>query len=157
MEEHSASEPIRSGFVVADYAVFAAMLLVSMGIGLFQALRKIPKKATADDFFTGGRSMPAVPVGLSLCASFMSAVQVLGVPSEASRYGFKFLYMCVGQSINSLLTAYLFLPVFFRLGITSTNQVIMGFHLSPQLNKKKFSLVKSVLQRSNYFNLNFYD
>ncbi len=74
MEEQSASGPAKSGFVLADYAVFAAMLLISMGIGLFQALRKIPAKATADDFFTGGRSMPAVPVGLSLCASFMSAV-----------------------------------------------------------------------------------
>uniref|UniRef100_A0AAQ4RYV1 Solute carrier family 5 member 5 n=1 Tax=Gasterosteus aculeatus aculeatus TaxID=481459 RepID=A0AAQ4RYV1_GASAC len=109
---------------LADYAVFSAMLLVSMGIGLFQALKKGPGEATADDFFTGGRSMPAVPVGLSLCASFMSAVQVLGVPSEASRYGYKFLYMCLGQSISSLLTAYLFLPVFYRLGITSTNQYL---------------------------------
>ncbi|KAE8294048.1 Sodium/iodide cotransporter [Larimichthys crocea] len=122
MEEQSVSEPATSGFVVADYAVFAGMLLVSMSIGLFQALKKNPSGASADDFFTGGRSMPAVPVGMSLCASFMSAVQVLGVPSEAFRHGFKFLYMCLGQSINSLLTAYLFLPVFFRLGITSTNQ-----------------------------------
>ncbi|KAM8874104.1 sodium/iodide cotransporter isoform 1-T4 [Spinachia spinachia] len=119
MDEHQPA-----GFFLADYAVFSAMLLVSMGIGLFQALKKRPGKATADDFFTGGRSMPAVPVGLSLCASFMSAVQVLGVPSEASRYGSKFLYMCLGQSISSLLTAYLFLPVFFRLGITSTNQYL---------------------------------
>lgn len=129
MEEHSANDPSRSGFVLADYAVFATMLLVSMAIGLFQALKKRPRNATANDFFTGGRSMPAVPVGLSLCASFMSAVQVLGVPAEASRYGFKFLYMCLGQSINSLLTAYLFMPVFFRLGITSTNQVLICFQL----------------------------
>eukprot|EP00064_Thunnus_orientalis_P015258 superscaffoldBa00002793_g15308 len=122
MEEQSTSQPSRSGFVLADYAVFVVMLLVSMAIGLFQALKKKPQDVTADDFFTGGRSMPAVPVGLSLCASFMSAVQVLGVPAEASRYGYKFLYMCLGQSINSLLTAYLFMPVFFQLGITSTNQ-----------------------------------
>uniref|UniRef100_A0A671UEF8 Solute carrier family 5 member 5 n=1 Tax=Sparus aurata TaxID=8175 RepID=A0A671UEF8_SPAAU len=116
-------------FVWADYAVFAAMLLVSMAIGLFQALKKSPNEARAEDFFTGGRSMPAVPVGMSLCASFMSAIQVLGVPSEASRYGFKFLYMCLGQSINSTLTAFLFLPVFYRMGITSTNQVRIGFQL----------------------------
>uniref|UniRef100_A0A8C7Z9J8 Solute carrier family 5 member 5 n=1 Tax=Oryzias sinensis TaxID=183150 RepID=A0A8C7Z9J8_9TELE len=111
------------GFVLLDYIVFVAMLLISMAIGLFQALKKKSADASARDFFTGGQSMPAVPVGLSLCASFMSAVQVLGVPSEGLRYGFKFLYMCLGQTINSLLTAYLFLPVFFRLGITSTNQV----------------------------------
>lgn len=126
MEEHSDSKPSHPGFVLADYAVFAAMLLVSMGIGLFQAMKKQRRDATADAFFTGGRSMPAVPVGLSLCASFMSAVQVLGVPSEGLRFGFKFLYMCLGQSISSLLTAYLFMPVFFRLGITSTNQVTMS-------------------------------
>lgn len=129
MEEQSASKAATPGFVLADYAVFGAMLLVSVGIGLFQALKNSKKEASADDFFIGGRTMPALPVGLSLCASFMSAVQVLGVPSEVSRYGFKFLYMCLGQSINSVLTAYLFLPVFFRLGITSCNQVIKTFQL----------------------------
>ncbi|XP_034003484.1 sodium/iodide cotransporter [Trematomus bernacchii] len=140
MEEQSA------GFVLADYAVFAAMLSVSMGIGLFQALEKGSGEATADDFFTGGRSMPAVPVGLSLCASFMSAVQVLGVPAEASRYGFKFLYMCLGQSINSVLTAYLFLPVFFRLGITSTNQYLkMRFGRGMQLLGSVQFLVATLL------------
>ncbi|KAM3619157.1 uncharacterized protein V6R79_003864 [Siganus canaliculatus] len=134
MGEQSSSDPEVAGFVLADYAVFAAMLFISMSIGLYQALKKSQKEASADDFFTGGRSMSAVPVGLSLCASFMSAVQVLGVPAEASRYGFKFLYMCLGQSINSVLTAYLFLPVFFRLGITSTNQYLkMRFGRGMQL------------------------
>ncbi|XP_063056216.1 sodium/iodide cotransporter [Engraulis encrasicolus] len=115
----------RSGFVVADYAVFAAMLAVSLSVGLYQALKKTDRHAKdADDFFTGGRNMPAVPVGLSLCASFMSAVQVLGVPSEAYQYGLKFLYMCMGQSLNSLVTALLFVPVFYRLKITSTNQYL---------------------------------
>lgn len=128
MDEQSSAEFTSPGFVLADYGVFAAMLIVSMAIGLFQVLKKGSKEANANDFFTGGRAMPAVPVGLSLCASFMSAVQVLGVPSEVSRYGLKFLYMCLGQSINSLLTAYLFLPIFFRLGITSSNQVQMAFH-----------------------------
>lgn len=119
----SSSEAGRPAFVLVDYGVFAAMLVISVAIGLFHALRKSSEETSADDFFTGGRSMSAVPVGLSLCASFMSAVQVLGVPSEVYNHGFKFIYMCLGQSINSLLTAFFFLPVFFRLGITSTNQV----------------------------------
>ncbi|XP_044109870.1 sodium/iodide cotransporter isoform X3 [Neovison vison] len=54
----------------------------------------------------------------------MSAVQVLGVPAEAYRYGFKFLWMCLGQLLNSLLTAFLFMPVFYRLGLTSTYQYL---------------------------------
>ncbi|XP_061634834.1 sodium/iodide cotransporter isoform X2 [Phyllopteryx taeniolatus] len=146
MEEHSTSEPSTENFVTADYAVFALMLLVSMAIGLYQALKKQPQDANTDDFFTGGRSMSAVPVGLSLCASFMSAVQVLGVPAEAYRYGFKFLYMCLGQSINSLLTALLFLPVFFRLGITSTNQYLkMRFGRGMQLLGSVQFLVATLL------------
>ncbi|KAF7643450.1 hypothetical protein LDENG_00239240, partial [Lucifuga dentata] len=124
MQELSSRDSSRSVFSLADYMVFAAMLLVSVVIGLFQALtkKKQQREARADGFFTGGRNMSAVPVGLSLCASFMSAVQVLGVPVEAFRYGSKFLYICLGQSATTLLTAFMFLPVFYRLGITSTNQ-----------------------------------
>uniref|UniRef100_A0AAY4DK19 Solute carrier family 5 member 5 n=1 Tax=Denticeps clupeoides TaxID=299321 RepID=A0AAY4DK19_9TELE len=113
----------RLGFVLGDYAVFAAMLAVSVAIGLYQALKKGRGQDNVEEFFRGSRSMPAVPVGLSLCASFMSAVQVLGVPSEAYRYGLKFVYMCLGQGLNCLVTAVFFVPVFYDLGITSSNQV----------------------------------
>ncbi|KAI5758936.1 SLC5A5 [Gulo gulo luscus] len=106
-----------------DYAVFALMLLVSTGIGLWVGLARGGQRS-AEDFFTGGRRLAALPVGLSLAASFMSAVQVLGVPAEAYRYGFKFLWMCLGQLLNSLLTAFLFMPVFYRLGLTSTYQYL---------------------------------
>ncbi|ROI46629.1 Tyrosine-protein kinase JAK2 [Anabarilius grahami] len=117
-----ASDSDNLGFCLVDYAVFAAMLGVSVAIGLFQSLRKTQGRSNVDNFFTGGRGFSAVPVGLSLCASFMSAVQVLGVPSEAYLYGFKFLYMCLGQALNSLITAVVFVPVFYHLKITSAHQ-----------------------------------
>uniref|UniRef100_A0A6J0SP00 Sodium/iodide cotransporter n=1 Tax=Pogona vitticeps TaxID=103695 RepID=A0A6J0SP00_9SAUR len=110
-------------FSLWDYGVFGLMLLISTSIGLFYALAKGGQK-TSEDFFTGGRQMSAIPVGLSLSASFMSAIQVLGVPAEAYRYGMKFLWMCLGQLVNTLLTAYLFLPVFYRLGLTSTYEYL---------------------------------
>ncbi|NXT19432.1 SC5A5 protein, partial [Syrrhaptes paradoxus] len=110
-------------FSLWDYGVFGLMLLISTGIGLFHGLAKGGQK-TSEDFFTGGRQMSALPVGLSLSASFMSAIQVLGVPAEAYRYGTKFLWMCLGQLLNTLLTALLFLPVFYRLGLTSTYEYL---------------------------------
>ncbi|XP_075843284.1 sodium/iodide cotransporter isoform X5 [Microtus pennsylvanicus] len=121
MEGMEAGPPATFG--AWDYGVFAAMLLVSTGIGLWVGLARGGQRS-ADDFFTGGRQLAAVPVGLSLAASFMSAVQVLGVPAEAARYGLKFLWMCAGQLLNSLLTALVFLPVFYRLGLTSTYQYL---------------------------------
>uniref|UniRef100_H9H0K8 Solute carrier family 5 member 5 n=1 Tax=Meleagris gallopavo TaxID=9103 RepID=H9H0K8_MELGA len=119
--EVRAPEPLT--FSLWDYGVFGLMLLISTGIGLFHGLSKGGQK-TSEDFFMGGRRMAAVPVGLSLSASFMSAIQVLGVPAEAYRYGSKFLWMCLGQLLNTLLTAYLFLPVFYRLGLTSTYEYL---------------------------------
>ncbi|XP_063778986.1 sodium/iodide cotransporter [Pseudophryne corroboree] len=117
-------------FSLWDYGVFSAMLFGSTGIGLFYARGG----QTSDDFFTGGRSMSAVPVGLSLSASFMSAVQVLGVPAESYLYGAKFLWMIMGQILNSLLTAYIFMPIFYRLGITSTYHYLeMRFSRSVRL------------------------
>ncbi|XP_054572790.1 sodium/iodide cotransporter isoform X2 [Eptesicus fuscus] len=113
----------RATFGAWDYGVFALMLLVSMGIGLWVGLARGGQRS-AEDFFTGGRRLTALPVGLSLAASFMSAVQVLGVPAEAYRYGLKFLWMCLGQLLNSLLTAAFYLPVFYRLGLTSTYQYL---------------------------------
>ncbi|XP_059552234.1 sodium/iodide cotransporter isoform X2 [Myotis daubentonii] len=113
----------RATFGAWDYGVFALMLLVSMGIGLWVGLARGGQRS-AEDFFTGGRRLAALPVGLSLAASFMSAVQVLGVPAEAYRYGLKFLWMCLGQLLNSLLTAAFYLPIFYRLGLTSTYQYL---------------------------------
>ncbi|XP_046726860.1 sodium/iodide cotransporter isoform X3 [Silurus meridionalis] len=114
------------------------MLAFSMFIGIFQSLRSRGRSFidsdSVENFFTGGRNLGALPVGVSLCASFMSGVQVLGVPSESYLYGFKFLYMCLGQGINSLLTATLFLPVYYRLNITSSNQYLrMRFGRGMQL------------------------
>ncbi|KAM6310526.1 sodium/iodide cotransporter [Podargus strigoides] len=115
--------PERLTFSLWDYGVFALMLLVSTAIGLFHGLANGGQK-TSEDFFTGGRRMAALPVGLSLSASFMSAIQVLGVPAEAYRYGAKFLWMCLGQLLNTVLTARFFLPVFYRLGLTSTYEYL---------------------------------
>uniref|UniRef100_A0A8C6V752 Solute carrier family 5 member 5 n=1 Tax=Naja naja TaxID=35670 RepID=A0A8C6V752_NAJNA len=115
--------PAPRAFSLWDYGVFGLMLLVSTGIGLFYGLSRGGQKSP-EDFFTGSRAMSALPVGLSLSASFMSAIQVLGVPAEAYRYGMKFLWMCLGQLLNSLLTAGLFLPVFYRLGLTSTYEYL---------------------------------
>lgn len=130
-------------FSLWDYGVFGLMLLVSTGIGLFHGLSKGGQK-TSEDFFTGGRRMAAVPVGLSLSASFMSAVQVLGVPAEAYRYGSKFLWMCLGQLLNTLLTAHLFLPVFYRLGLTSTYEVGAGGpHPAPRFGTRRAAPTRS--------------
>lgn len=120
-------------FTVWDYVVFAAMLLISAIIGIYYAFVGGGQK-TSKDFLTAGRSMSALPVALSLTASFMSAVTVLGTPAEIYRYGAVFCIFAITYALVVLCSAEIFLPVFYKLGITSTYEVRWsGKNLSPAL------------------------
>ncbi|NXR64095.1 SC5A8 protein, partial [Rhadina sibilatrix] len=110
-------------FTVWDYVVFAAMLLISAIIGIYYACVGGGQK-TSKDFLTAGRSMSALPVALSLTASFMSAVTVLGTPAEIYRYGAVFCVFAITYALVVLCSAEIFLPVFYKLGITSTYEYL---------------------------------
>lgn len=118
-------------FTVWDYVVFAAMLLISAVIGVYYAFVGGGQK-TSKEFLMAGRSMSALPVALSLTASFMSAVTVLGTPAEIYRYGAIFCIFAITYALVVLCSAEIFLPVFYKLGITSTYEVRWsGKNLSP--------------------------
>nr|XP_060633218.1 sodium-coupled monocarboxylate transporter 1-like [Anolis sagrei ordinatus] len=110
------------GFGTFDYLVFAAMLLISAGIGVYYAV--VGRQDTSADFLMGGRSLTALPVALSLTASFMSAVTVLGTPSEVYRFGAMFSVFALTYALVVILSAEIFLPVFYRLGVTSTYEYL---------------------------------
>lgn len=109
-------------FSVWDYVVFAGLILFAAGIGLFQAIRG-RKETSSEDFLLGGRQMTAVPVALSLTASFMSGITVIGTPAEAYMYGTPFWIFVFSYAIMSIISAEIFVPLFYRLGITSTYEV----------------------------------
>jgi len=69
------------------------------------------------------RKMSGLPIALSLSASFMSAITVLGIPAEVYRYGTMFSWFAVSYTIVALVTANVFVPVFYNLGISSTYEV----------------------------------
>ncbi|KAM9230654.1 sodium-coupled monocarboxylate transporter 1 [Dugong dugon] len=110
-------------FVVWDYLVFSAMLLVSAVIGIYYAFAGGGQQ-TSQDFLMGGRGMTAVPVALSLTASFMSAVTILGTPSEVYRFGAIYTIFAFTYTSVVVISAEVFLPVFYKLGITSTYEYL---------------------------------
>uniref|UniRef100_A0A8B9IAJ8 Solute carrier family 5 member 12 n=1 Tax=Anser brachyrhynchus TaxID=132585 RepID=A0A8B9IAJ8_9AVES len=109
-------------FVAWDYVVFALLFLVCASIGVFFAIKE-RKKKTSKEFLVGGKQMSYGPIAFSLTSSFMSAVTVLGTPSEVYRYGASFVLFFLSYTIVIIFTAELFLPVFYRSGITSTYEV----------------------------------
>lgn len=110
-------------FEAWDYVVFAALFVISSGIGVFFAIKE-RKKTTSREFLVGGRQMSFAPVALSLTASFMSAVTVLGTPAEVYRFGASFLIFLISYAFVVFFTSELFLPVFYRSGITSTYEYL---------------------------------
>uniref|UniRef100_A0A3B4VJS6 Solute carrier family 5 member 8, like n=1 Tax=Seriola dumerili TaxID=41447 RepID=A0A3B4VJS6_SERDU len=114
--------PVAS-FSVWDYVVFAGTIVGAAGIGLFQAIRG-RKETSSDEFLLGGRQMTAVPVAMSLTASFMSGITVIGTPAEAYRFGAAFWLFGFSYAIMSAVTAEIFVPLFYRLGITSAYEAL---------------------------------
>ncbi|XP_070534914.1 sodium-coupled monocarboxylate transporter 2-like isoform X2 [Ptychodera flava] len=68
--------------------------------------------------------MHAVPVAMSLVASFMSAITVLGTPAEIYIYGTMFCYFGLTYSIVMWFSAEFYMPIFYRLLITSAYEYL---------------------------------
>ena len=105
-----------------DYVVVAAMLAVSALVGIYYSLTG-GRQRTSEEFFLADRGMNPIPVALSLVASFISANTILGAPAEVyfngSMYG-----IYVFSFIGMVCIASLFIPTFYRLGLTSADEVI---------------------------------
>ncbi|XP_050390983.1 sodium-coupled monocarboxylate transporter 1 isoform X2 [Patella vulgata] len=105
-------------FTWIDYFLFVCMLLVSAGIGIFYAI-KDRKKNTTKDFLLAGGNMSVFPVALSLLASFMSAITLLGTPAEMYNYTTMYWWIGVSYFFAIFAAAHIYIPIFYRLGVTS--------------------------------------
>uniref|UniRef100_A0A8C6XFK3 Uncharacterized protein n=1 Tax=Naja naja TaxID=35670 RepID=A0A8C6XFK3_NAJNA len=108
-------------FTTLDYVIFSTMLLLSAIIGVFYAFQGVPK--SHKDFLMAEHSLSFLPVAFSLAASFMSGLAVLGTPAEVYRFGSIFLLFAFSYAIMVVISAEVFLPVFYRLGLTSVYEV----------------------------------
>ncbi|XP_051876564.1 solute carrier family 5 member 6a [Pristis pectinata] len=115
--------PAPMRFSVADYVIFALLLVFSSVIGLFYALSG-GRQRTTQEFLLAGRSMTFMPVALSLLATFQSAVAILGVPAEIYTNGTQYWFLGCSYFLGLLIPAHIFLPVFYRLGLTSTYEYL---------------------------------
>ncbi|NXU81857.1 SC5A6 protein, partial [Oreotrochilus melanogaster] len=110
-------------FTAIDYTIFALLLVLSSAIGLFYALSG-DRQRTVQEFLLANRAMGFLPVALSLLATFQSAVAILGVPAEIYRFGTQYWFLGCSYLLGLLIPAHIFIPVFYRLRITSTYEYL---------------------------------
>ncbi|XP_075606298.1 sodium-dependent multivitamin transporter isoform X1 [Balearica regulorum gibbericeps] len=139
-------------FTVIDYSIFALLLVLSSAIGLFYALSG-DRQRTVQEFLLANRNMGFLPVALSLLATFQSAVAILGVPSEIYRFGTEYWFLGCSYFLGLLIPAHVFIPVFYRLRITSTYE-----YLELRFNKtvRVFGTITFIFQMVIYMGVVLY-
>lgn len=108
-------------FSVYDYVVFGAMLSVSAIIGIYYGFRG---QKTTKELLMGGKSMSVFPVSMSVLASFMSAITLLGTPSEMYTYGTQYFIIIFGYCLLIPSAVYFYLPLFYKLEFTSVYEYL---------------------------------
>ena len=113
---------LHAHFTVTDFVVFSLTLLASMGIGIFYS-RSGGAQQNNNEYLMAGRSMASLPVAISVLASFVSSIAILGNPAEVYTYGFQYWTQCFTNFVSVPLMACLFLPVYYNLRLTSSYEV----------------------------------
>ncbi|XP_077514380.1 sodium-coupled monocarboxylate transporter 1-like isoform X5 [Amblyomma americanum] len=120
------SQELLARFTYYDYAVFVCMLAVSGSLGLWSAWQdsRSDTHSGISLLLNGERRLPPVPVGASLMASFISAAYLLGNAAEVYRSGTLYLMTFVSYVLALAVTAHLFMPVFYRLGVMTAYEYL---------------------------------
>ncbi|KAK3908025.1 Sodium-coupled monocarboxylate transporter 1 [Frankliniella fusca] len=130
-------------FDLLDYTVFGAMLLASSFIGIYFAFCATRKQDNTAEYLMGGKTMGVFPVSMSLIASYISGISLLGLPAEMYTYGTQYYLIVLAEALVSLTMAAVYLPVFFKLQITSSYEYLnMRFNKTVRLLGSCLFLVK---------------
>lgn len=128
-----------SHFHTVDYCVFAGMLILSAITGVyFGYYKRIKTDQSSDDdkkqsldfgsksmneYLLGSRKLKAFPVAMSLVASYVSGVTMLGTPSEIYNYGTQYWLIIIPIVLMGFTVSHVFLPVFSSLRVGSSYEV----------------------------------
>ncbi|XP_039765023.1 sodium-coupled monocarboxylate transporter 1-like [Pararge aegeria] len=114
------------GFGVGDYVAFGVLCASSCAGGVWYSAMGSRNKAIVDikDYLLGGKAMSTFPVAMSLIASYVSGVTILGTPAEIYNYGTQYWLVIVGVTLSCVIVATVYLPVFCTLRLSSSYEYL---------------------------------
>ncbi|KAF9811943.1 hypothetical protein SFRURICE_021300 [Spodoptera frugiperda] len=114
------------GFGVGDYVVFGVLCAVSCAGGLWYSAigSKAKKVVDVKDYLLGGRALSTFPVAMSLIASYVSGVTILGTPAEIYNYGTQYWLVVIGVTLSCIAVVTIYLPVFCTLRLSSSYEYL---------------------------------
>ncbi|XP_049292413.1 sodium-coupled monocarboxylate transporter 1 [Anopheles funestus] len=153
-EGNEPSGDSKPSFTVYDYLVVGSMLVISIGIGVFYGWFE-PKGTTdvngceadsSNDFLLGS-GMSLFPVTLSLTTSFITAIELLGNPSEMFFNGTQFSLIVISMVLVVPIAVKVFYPIYYKLEVTSCYEYL-GMRFDKRI--RIFGAVLYILQMLFY-------
>ncbi len=99
-------------------ALFLLVAAVYFGL-LFVISWATARRATNDTFYRAERRSPWWAVAFGMLGASLSGVTFVSVPGMVRASGMTYLQMCLGFVPGYMLVAFVLLPVYYRLGLTS--------------------------------------
>ena len=156
-------------FHTVDYAVFVAMLVFSASVGVYfgyfnkskskkrnkSPRHQVDQEAFEDkkptdfgsksmlEYLLGSRKLKSFPVAMSLVASYISGVTVLGTPAEIYNYGTQYWVIVLPIFLMGFVVSYVYLPVFCSLKVGSSYEVSCNDF---KVGIKFFNLINFIFQ-----------
>lgn len=96
--------------LITILAYFAILLLISHFVG---------RKSSNDTFFRGDRQSPWPLVAFGMIGASISGLTFIGVPGWVMGIDMTYMQMCFGFFVGYLIVAFVLLPVYYKLNLTS--------------------------------------
>ncbi|MEM1119394.1 MAG: sodium/solute symporter, partial [Bacteroidota bacterium] len=104
-----------TNFGTLNWTILIVYILANLILGF--VLSKNVK--TADDFYVGRRTTPWWAIGISVFATYVSALTFLGAPAWSYRTSFSVIALHINYPIVIFVVISFFLPFFFNSGVAS--------------------------------------
>ncbi|CAN7997292.1 unnamed protein product [Ixodes hexagonus] len=104
---------------VLEYTLFGVLTFSNLAVGLYFSFAKLSKKTTTDEMFLASRSLGSFPLAMSVLASMMSALGVVGFVAHYYYYGFHFNWAFVAQIVVLPIVMHVMVPLLYKQRVTS--------------------------------------
>ena len=103
-----------------DWTVVAAYLLWVV----YDGLKRTEGSDQVEGYFLANRSLPWWAVGLSVMATQLSAITLVGTTGQGYRDGLRFVQFYLGLPLAMIVISAVFVPVFYRLEVRTAYEYL---------------------------------
>ena len=129
-----------------NLAIVSAAIFLYFAAVISLSLWAARKNRGSADFFRGGRRSPWPVVAVAMVGTSISGVTFVSVPGMVEASAFSYLQMALGFVAGYAVIAFLLLPLYYRLNLTSLYEYLeMRFGLCSHKTGAVFFLLSKVL------------